>query len=282
MTHEQLREALRIPSAWYRPVVQPGTPHGPAEYDVEMIWGDDQPEGDGWKPLYREALDLAEVDGTQNLHKKQVDDPSYLHIRVSAAEREGVDKFCRRLQQRCVDWGAYWRASDDHGVTLTSEQAIDLLRDVLGVDIEIKSATPPAAEREEAGADEEETYKIGYRDGYNEAVQGIDVLTGGDGEYRYCTDHDPDRHTPDAAAMKRRIEERFDALQAAQPAQQDEARWRNEMDALMVAMQRASEALFAATRDGQKIETAVQYEQLAVALYTPNAAIDKQRGAGGA
>lgn len=141
-------------------------------------------------------------------------------------------------------------------------------------------ATPPAAEREGADADEEGTYKIGYRDGYEDAVQDIDVLTGGDGEYRYCTDHDPDRHTPDAAAMKRRIEERFDALQAAQPAQQDEARWRNEMDALMVAMQRASEALFAATRDGQKIETAVQYEQLAVALYTLNAAIDKQRGAG--
>ena len=83
-------------------------------------------------------------------------------------------------------------------------------------------ATPPAAERE---GDEDEAYKIGYRDGYDEAVQDIDVLTGGDGEYRYCTDHDPDRHTPDAEIMKRRIEERFDALQAPADAQ-DAARYR--------------------------------------------------------
>ena len=258
MTHEQLREALHnlLSVMEMQEKRQSGEFHISGETFMGM-WSDA-------KHNAREALAALDREG------------------AGEVERETVEAFCRRLQQRCVDWGAYWRASDDHGVTLTSEQAIDLLRDVLGVDIEIKSATPPAAEREEAGADEEETYKIGYRDGYNEAVQGIDVLTGGDGEYRYCTDHDPDRHTPDAAAMKRRIEERFDALQAAQPAQQDEARWRNEMDALMVAMQRASEALFAATRDGQKIETAVQYEQLAVALYTLNAAIDKQRGAGGA
>ena len=257
MTHEQLREALRdleyINLAMHEQATRPM--HTPSAVSV-FKWSERL-------RAVREALAALDREG------------------AGVVERETFEAFCLRLQQRCVDWGAYWRASDDHGVTLTSEQAIDLLRDVLGVDIEIKSATPPAAEREGADADEEGTYKIGYRDGYEDAVQDIDVLTGGDGEYRYCTDHDPDRHTPDAAAMKRRIEERFDALQAAQPAQQDEARWRNEMDALMVAMQRASEALFAATRDGQKIETAVQYEQLAVALYTLNAAIDKQRAGGG-
>lgn len=74
------------------------------------------------------------------------------------------------------------------------------------------SAIP--AQPAEAGADEsEEAYEMGKRDGYEAAVQDIDIVTGGDGEYRYCTDGDPDRHTPDAAAMKQRIVERFNALQ---------------------------------------------------------------------
>jgi hypothetical protein len=41
-----------------------------------------------------------------------------------------------RLQQKCSDWGAYWRASDAHGVVLTLEQALELLRDALGVEVE--------------------------------------------------------------------------------------------------------------------------------------------------
>ncbi len=60
--------------------------------------------------------------------------------------------------------------------------------------------------------DDDETYEIGKREGYEQAVQDIDLMTGGDGEYRYCTDHDPERHTPDAATMKRRIAERFDVI----------------------------------------------------------------------
>jgi len=59
---------------------------------------------------------------------------------------------------------------------------------------------------------EDEAYEIGKRVGYSDAVQQIDQLTGGDGEYRYCTDHDPDRHTPDPASMIRRIVDRFEAL----------------------------------------------------------------------
>ena len=45
-----------------------------------------------------------------------------------------------RLQQRCSDWGVYWRAPDAHGVVLTHEQALELLRDALGVEVEFKSA----------------------------------------------------------------------------------------------------------------------------------------------
>ncbi|WPM82758.1 hypothetical protein R5W60_16590 [Brucella pseudintermedia] len=65
-----------------------------------------------------------------------------------------------------------------------------------------------AAERVE----NDEAYELGKRDGYSEAVQEIDLKTGGDGEYRYCTDHDPERHTPDPASMIQRIVERFETL----------------------------------------------------------------------
>lgn len=67
--------------------------------------------------------------------------------------------------------------------------------------------TPEPSSRVEA--DEDETYEIGKRDGYSDAVQRIDQLTGGDGEYRYCTDHDPERHCPGPAEMIERIVERF-------------------------------------------------------------------------
>lgn len=42
------------------------------------------------------------------------------------------------LQQQCSDWGAYWRASDAHGVDLTQAQAVELLREALGVEVAIK------------------------------------------------------------------------------------------------------------------------------------------------
>lgn len=45
----------------------------------------------------------------------------------------------------------------------------------------------------EGAAEDDETYEIGKRDGYEKAVQDIDLRTGGDGEYRYCTDHDLER-----------------------------------------------------------------------------------------
>ncbi|NTA27422.1 hypothetical protein [Allorhizobium ampelinum] len=69
--------------------------------------------------------------------------------------------------------------------------------------------------------DDEETYQIGVREGYERAVQEIDRLTGGDGEYRYCTDHDPDRHTPGPAEMIQRIVDRFETLNQLKIAQED-------------------------------------------------------------
>jgi hypothetical protein len=81
--------------------------------------------------------------------------------------------------------------------------------------LEHKAALSPVQDGEPVD-DADEAYEIGKRDGYEQAVQDIDVLTGGDGEYRYCTDHDPDRHTPDAEAMKQRIVDRFNSPKEAE------------------------------------------------------------------
>lgn len=44
-------EPEAIPRAWFRVHHTPDSVNGPAEADIDMAWGD-QPEGDGWKPLY--------------------------------------------------------------------------------------------------------------------------------------------------------------------------------------------------------------------------------------
>ncbi len=57
---------------------------------------------------------------------------------------------------------------------------------------------------------DEETYKIGFDDGYSEAVQDIDRRTGGDGEYFASTI--PGEGCPDPATMILKIADRFEAL----------------------------------------------------------------------
>ncbi len=66
---------------------------------------------------------------------------------------------------------------------------------------------------------DDDAYELGKRDGYESAVQDIDMLTGGDGEYRYST-IGGERHCPDADSMKARIAERFNS----QPTQSDAVR----------------------------------------------------------
>jgi hypothetical protein len=57
--------------------------------------------------------------------------------RAALSTHPSPDTLCSRLQQRCSKWGVYWRSSDAHGVDLTLEQAHELLRDALGVEVEI-------------------------------------------------------------------------------------------------------------------------------------------------
>ena len=74
-----------------------------------------------------------------------------------------------------------------------------------------------AAVRETRSAyldDGEEIYQAGKQDGYAEAVQDIDRLTGGDGEYVCSIGAPSDRHCPDATSMKLRIMHRFRALKS--------------------------------------------------------------------
>jgi hypothetical protein len=97
----------------------------------------------------------------------------------------------------------------------------------------------------------EEYGKAGERDGYEEAVADIDRMTGGDGEYRCCSNPTSDRHTPDADAMKRRIAERFAEGQRA-------------LDAL--ALQKRTAAAFKNPHYGQLAVIAAEAEARATAL----------------
>jgi len=107
----------------------------------------------------------------------------------------------RGFEVRCLAWGCS-----------TKKRAM-VIRQPLEKAKEFAIAawnTRPAALR--SPVETEEAYEIGKRDGYESAVQDIDLMTGGDGEYRYCTNHDPERHCPDADTMKRKIAERFAAM----------------------------------------------------------------------
>lgn len=53
--------------------------------------------------------------------------------------------------------------------------------------------------------DEDKAYELGQRDGYELAVQDIDLATGGDGEFKGSTNGE----TVDVKVMKQRIIDRF-------------------------------------------------------------------------
>ena len=90
----------------------------------------------------------------------------------------------------------------DPTLELTPDSLEHLLEDVFP----LAALSPEAPAREEV---EDETYEIGKRDGYEQAVQDIDLMTGGDGEFFVST---AGNDCPDVATMKSRISERFAAL----------------------------------------------------------------------
>lgn len=64
--------------------------------------------------------------------------------RLREAPAQAQQSMTHELQQQCSDWGVYWRASDAHGVDLSMEQAEELLRRALGVEVAIAKAKPEA------------------------------------------------------------------------------------------------------------------------------------------
>lgn len=56
----------------------------------------------------------------------------------------------------------------------------------------------------ETADSEEDIFNIGLRDGFSEAVQMLDRLTGGDGEYRFCVIGN-ERHCPTPVELAERI-----------------------------------------------------------------------------
>ena len=79
---------------------------------------------------------------------------------------------------------------------------------------ELATATARVAEAVvEQEKSEAETYEIGKRDGYADAIQWVDQHTGGDGEYFASTL--PGRGCPGPVEMRERIVERFQALEEA-------------------------------------------------------------------
>lgn len=124
MTPEELIEAG--PVAWIIPGDDGGRESGWVDC---MAWS----EGEFTKPLYSQAT-------VQSLISER-----------DAALARVADTLCLDLQRKCVDMGVYWRAPDAHGVTLNIEQATDLLRDALGVEVEIRAAIRSAPNTRDAG-----------------------------------------------------------------------------------------------------------------------------------
>lgn len=92
--------------------------------------------------------------------------------------------------------------------------------------------------RQQAEREEEEAHKIGIDEGRQEMIREIDLATGGDGEFRYCMNGDPDRHCPDAEAMKARVLDRF-AARHRQSAERGEVdRLRSELNKVRGILER--------------------------------------------
>jgi hypothetical protein len=79
---------------------------------------------------------------------------------ASTSEQAGAPTLCERLQQKCTDWGTYWRAPDAHGVELSHDQAVELLRDALGVEVEIARHCPSAPLAQQQGGQGEAAFEV--------------------------------------------------------------------------------------------------------------------------
>lgn len=120
VTHEtnvQRVELREIPSAWMRGIPPVSTPDAPGEWGVEFEYGDDQPEGKGWVPLYSKPQQIGPAQKANEPHSaspvadRQEAAPSNEGSVSSAGEAvpDGL------VQARCPNCGYLCRvAIDDH------------------------------------------------------------------------------------------------------------------------------------------------------------------------
>jgi hypothetical protein len=95
--------------------------------------------------LAAEACGVDEADHWALYGNSQIIDASVILRAALASTQQAEPSLRKQLQRRCSEWGAYWRASDSHGVELTSAQAVELLEEALGVEVEIEQAEPAQA-----------------------------------------------------------------------------------------------------------------------------------------
>ena len=124
------------------------------------------------------------------------------------------------------------------------------------------------------GKDDEDAFLVGLRDGFEDAVQLIDLLTGGDGEYRYCSDHDPDRHCPSPVEMIHRILAAFRSTPQAQPR---DLPAQDEVGAAELCRQTARELRENGDGDCNAAMQAIRWDERAAALDRHRAGDDALR-----
>lgn len=111
-------------------------------HDAEITIAPSDIDSHSGPGLYAWCTDYPE-EGSEFLGLTEVDDDLAMNGRAAEPVPAPVqpDTLSQQLQRRCVEMGTYWRAPDAHGVNLTIEQATELLRDALGVEVDI--AAPP-------------------------------------------------------------------------------------------------------------------------------------------
>lgn len=136
---------------------------------------------------------------------------STVHVEVSGLTGSGKSAVMGEIEIALkalgltVEYGPDFQA-EKNGTHADWQTALDLYQPTVVLTERNISRQPQARE--------EGDYDLGKRDGYEQAVQDIDLLTGGDGEYVFATDGGG---CPDTEAMKTRIVERFQAREDAQP-----------------------------------------------------------------
>jgi hypothetical protein len=96
--------------AWIRGVIQPSTPHSPAEYNEECVPGEDQPEGKGWMPLYFVSPDVI----PRKIHERLLL-VCWQRLREGSTISEAVSfEAWKKLIAEQAEWPDFKRMASEH------------------------------------------------------------------------------------------------------------------------------------------------------------------------